>query len=60
VRFIKDTVSTWPIDPTTGLPVDVTFGGDPKLYHLGPNARPGVYQALSTRSGREVISADAD
>jgi prepilin-type processing-associated H-X9-DG protein len=59
VRFIKDTVSCWPIDPASGLPVGVTFGGSPLLYNLSPAAKPGVYQALSTRSGREVISADA-
>jgi hypothetical protein len=58
VRFIKDTVDSWTIDPNTGLPVGVTFGGNPKLYTPGPGTRFGVYQALSTRSGREVISTD--
>jgi hypothetical protein len=46
-------------DPKTLLPPGLTFDPagpylvDPKL------ARPSVYQALSTRNGGEVISADA-
>jgi prepilin-type N-terminal cleavage/methylation domain-containing protein/prepilin-type processing-associated H-X9-DG protein len=58
VRFIKDTVETWPFDSATGYPkgVSITSGG---IYVLAPGTRPGVYQALSTRSGREVVSADS-
>jgi prepilin-type N-terminal cleavage/methylation domain-containing protein/prepilin-type processing-associated H-X9-DG protein len=56
VRFLKDTINTWPYDQTTGLPQGVTF--DPAgPYKLEPGVRFGVYQALSTRSGGEVISA---
>src|SRR5262245_26460686 len=58
VRFLKDTIQTWPYDQTTGLPVGVTF--DPAgPYQLAPGTKFGVYQALSTHSGGEVISADA-
>jgi prepilin-type processing-associated H-X9-DG protein len=58
VRFLKDTINTWPYDQTTGLPVGVTF--DPNgPYKLAPRTTPGIYQALSTRAGGEIISADA-
>jgi prepilin-type N-terminal cleavage/methylation domain-containing protein/prepilin-type processing-associated H-X9-DG protein len=57
VRFLKDTIETWRYDQTTGLPVGVTF--DPAgPYILAPGTRWGVYQALSTRSGGEVVGAD--
>ena len=29
VHFVKDTIASWPIDPATGLPVGMTFGGNP-------------------------------
>jgi prepilin-type processing-associated H-X9-DG protein len=58
VKFLKDTIDTWPFDQGTGLPIGVT--GDPGTpYTLAPGRRFGVYQALSTRNGGEVISADA-
>ncbi len=56
VRFLKDTVDTWAFDSTTGLPVGVTRVDG--LFELAPGTKVGVWQALSTRSGREVISAD--
>jgi prepilin-type N-terminal cleavage/methylation domain-containing protein/prepilin-type processing-associated H-X9-DG protein len=58
VRFLKDTIDTWPIDPATRLPVGVTEESWGR-YRLAPGARLGVYQALSTRAGGEVVSADA-
>jgi hypothetical protein len=36
--------------------VSITPGG---IYILAPGTLPGVYQALSTRSGEEVVSADS-
>jgi len=58
VRFLKDTIDSWPADRNTGLPIGVTF--DPNgPYKLAPSVRFGVYQALSTRNGGEVISADS-
>ncbi|MGO9917859.1 MAG: DUF1559 domain-containing protein [Isosphaeraceae bacterium] len=57
VRFVKDTISSWPIDPATGLPVGMTFGGNPALYS---DTTPfGTYQAISSRNRGEVVSADA-
>ncbi|OJW10842.1 MAG: hypothetical protein BGO49_25370, partial [Planctomycetales bacterium 71-10] len=59
VRFIKDSVQSWPIDMANGGdPIGITYGGTCSEYQLG-TARPGVYQALSTRSGGEVVSSDA-
>ncbi len=57
VRFVKDTISSWPIDPSTGLPVGMTFGGTPALYS---DTTPfGTYQALSSRNRGEIVSADS-
>jgi prepilin-type processing-associated H-X9-DG protein len=57
VRFIKDTVDSW--NPRL---VQYTDGGDGYngTYNLSalPAGRSFVYQALSTRNGGEVISAD--
>jgi prepilin-type N-terminal cleavage/methylation domain-containing protein/prepilin-type processing-associated H-X9-DG protein len=59
VRFLKDTIQTWPYDQTTGLPAGVTF--DPSgPYQVKKGTTPGVYQALSTRRGGEVVSASDD
>ena len=44
VRFLKESIDTWPHDTVTGLPIGVTF--DPAgPYKLVPGVRFGVYQA---------------
>jgi prepilin-type N-terminal cleavage/methylation domain-containing protein/prepilin-type processing-associated H-X9-DG protein len=58
VRFLKDSISSWTNDPVTGLPYGVTRTSGTGSYVVGPEARPGVYQALTTRSGGEVVSSD--
>ena len=61
VRFLKDTIDTWPLIPPadgTLLPVGFTRGTDNSLTGV-KGAKVGVYQALSTRNGGEVISADS-
>jgi len=62
VRFLKETIDGWPVDqfgnPTGVIDPSGTFEGT-ALYSLKPGARLGVYQALSTRSGGEVISSDS-
>ncbi len=58
VRFLKDTIDSWPLDPSTGKPVGVTES-DQGMFSVGPQTRLGVYQSLSTRNGNEVISSDA-
>jgi prepilin-type processing-associated H-X9-DG protein len=56
VRFLKESIDSWPFDPATGRPRGVTYNAP--FYFAAPGSIH-VYQALSTRSGGEVISADA-
>jgi prepilin-type N-terminal cleavage/methylation domain-containing protein/prepilin-type processing-associated H-X9-DG protein len=54
VKFIKDTVNSW-------NPWNVQYNGREAAYTSvggGPLPPNGVYQALATRNGGEVISAD--
>jgi prepilin-type N-terminal cleavage/methylation domain-containing protein/prepilin-type processing-associated H-X9-DG protein len=61
VRFLKDTINCWPVNQATGIPLGIT--GDWNYYTtpftVAPTVRRGVYQALSTRAGGEVVSADS-
>jgi prepilin-type N-terminal cleavage/methylation domain-containing protein/prepilin-type processing-associated H-X9-DG protein len=57
VRFLKDSISTWRFNPATGFPVGVTDTNG--FLILSPGTQYGVYQALSTRGGGEVISSDS-
>jgi len=69
VRFIKNTINSWQINQTGQyLPAGIgqsncSDGGDGYppycIYTPSPTNPMGVYQALSTRNGGEVISADA-
>jgi prepilin-type N-terminal cleavage/methylation domain-containing protein/prepilin-type processing-associated H-X9-DG protein len=59
VRFLKDTISTWTLD-ANGVPLGVTKQNGPVWVVTDPTQyRPGVYQALGSINGGEVISADA-
>jgi prepilin-type N-terminal cleavage/methylation domain-containing protein/prepilin-type processing-associated H-X9-DG protein len=58
VRFLKETIDSWPQDRTTGLPVGLTFDPNGPYKETG-TVRRGVYQALSTRNGGEVVDATA-
>ena len=51
VRFVKETIDTWPYDPKTGNPLNAyqTKNGD---WQNLP--KPGIWQALSTRNGGEI------
>jgi prepilin-type N-terminal cleavage/methylation domain-containing protein/prepilin-type processing-associated H-X9-DG protein len=53
VRFVKETVQSWPIDSTNGHPAGAKFV--PPGYWTNVPA-PGVWQALTTRSHGEAIS----
>jgi prepilin-type N-terminal cleavage/methylation domain-containing protein/prepilin-type processing-associated H-X9-DG protein len=55
VRFIKESIDTWAFDPATGYPLGVTR--DVSVWHLGPTAHVGVWQALGSINGGEVISS---
>jgi prepilin-type N-terminal cleavage/methylation domain-containing protein/prepilin-type processing-associated H-X9-DG protein len=57
VRFIKDSIDQWRIDPTTGLPLGITQPG--VTFLLPPGTKVGVFQALSSRNLGEVLSSDS-
>jgi prepilin-type processing-associated H-X9-DG protein len=58
VRFLKNTINSWAQNPKTGAPVGLTF--DPNGPYKGAEVvSRGVYQALSTRNGGEVVSSDS-
>jgi prepilin-type processing-associated H-X9-DG protein len=65
VRFIKDSINTMPFDQSTGTPIGVIAGatqctsGSAPIYSLAPGTQLGIWQALSTRAGGKVISADS-
>ena len=69
VHFIKNTINSWQINQTGQyLPANITqtncvSGGDGYppycVYGLAAGTNFGVYQALSTRNGGEVISSDS-
>ncbi|MGO8897587.1 MAG: hypothetical protein ACLQU5_04470 [Isosphaeraceae bacterium] len=56
MRFLKDTINTWPYNPVNGEPANVYYNSLTCLFSVTPTQ--GVYQALSTRAGGEVVSAD--
>ena len=58
VRFLKETIDCWKVDPSSGLPPGISFDST-GLVHVAPRTRFGVYQALSTRGNGEVISSDS-
>jgi prepilin-type N-terminal cleavage/methylation domain-containing protein/prepilin-type processing-associated H-X9-DG protein len=65
VRFIKDSISTLPFSQTTGLPNALiatpngSCSNSAPIYSFQPGTQLGVWQALSTRAGGEVVSADS-
>ena len=61
VKFIKETINTSPYDPSSCRITNIQGGNN--AWSWIPQGQPnyasvGVYQALSTRNGGEVISAD--
>jgi prepilin-type N-terminal cleavage/methylation domain-containing protein/prepilin-type processing-associated H-X9-DG protein len=59
VRFIKDTIQQPAMNPSAAnqpLPVNITVDSNNVFTIISPLS---VYQALSTRNGSEVLSADA-
>jgi prepilin-type processing-associated H-X9-DG protein len=51
VRFIKNSIGSWNT-------LAIQFNGSNGQYNLN-GQRYGVYQALSTRNGGEVVSSDS-
>jgi prepilin-type N-terminal cleavage/methylation domain-containing protein/prepilin-type processing-associated H-X9-DG protein len=60
VRFIKETIDCWAFNPATGLPLGVTLAGTAGDYPfaMAVGSKVGVWQALASINGGEVISAD--
>jgi prepilin-type processing-associated H-X9-DG protein/prepilin-type N-terminal cleavage/methylation domain-containing protein len=66
VKFIKESINSWPNNAQQslygnyGAPQSYfsTQAGPPTVVSLNPGVTVGVWQALSTRSWGEVISAD--
>ncbi len=56
VKFVKDTIDTWMLSGT-GTPTSLRYQN--AVWSVIPGEKVGVYQALATRNGGEVISADA-
>jgi prepilin-type N-terminal cleavage/methylation domain-containing protein/prepilin-type processing-associated H-X9-DG protein len=59
VRFIKNTIQSWPLDPNTTVALGAIDNASTGSAWTYGTAVPRVYQALSTRAGGEVISADS-
>ncbi|WP_169974972.1 DUF1559 family PulG-like putative transporter [Tautonia rosea] len=55
-RFVKDSIQSWPFDRITGRPSGAIRLEGGSWDRLPP---PGVWQALGTRRGGEVVTADA-
>jgi len=60
VRFVKETIASWAQQGynSVGDPLGFAYGATCGENLMGTE-RPQVYQALATRNGGEVISADA-
>jgi len=58
VRFIKDSIDSWPMDPQTAVPLGVIQDSN-GLFQLTGGTQFHVYQRLTTRNYGEVISADS-
>ena len=56
VKFIKESINSWPIN-ASGQPTQVTLDSN-GFFVMAPGGQMGVYQAISSRNGNEVISAD--
>jgi prepilin-type N-terminal cleavage/methylation domain-containing protein/prepilin-type processing-associated H-X9-DG protein len=57
VRFIKDSIDSWQINPATGMPMGATL--DISVWALTAGSKVGVWQAIASTNGGEVVSADA-
>ncbi len=58
VKFIKETINSWKVNDATGLPNGITIDAN-MIIQVAPGTPFGVYQALSTRAGGEVVSSDS-
>jgi type II secretory pathway pseudopilin PulG len=56
VRFIKDSIQSWPANAITGNPVGASQNGQGVWVDLPAT---GIWQSLSTRSSGELLNADS-
>jgi prepilin-type N-terminal cleavage/methylation domain-containing protein/prepilin-type processing-associated H-X9-DG protein len=57
VKFLKDSIDSWPINRDTGDPKALSY--DPEgVPYIIQGAKVGVYQRLATRGSGDVVSAD--
>jgi prepilin-type N-terminal cleavage/methylation domain-containing protein/prepilin-type processing-associated H-X9-DG protein len=56
VRFIKETINSWPQQAGSAFPVGVSDNNGVLVF--APGTALGVYQKLSTRKGGETVSSD--
>jgi prepilin-type N-terminal cleavage/methylation domain-containing protein/prepilin-type processing-associated H-X9-DG protein len=59
VKFLKESIQSWQINPSTQLPTGVTLDSAGYVYQMAAGTQLGVYQQLSTVAGGEVVSSDA-
>jgi prepilin-type N-terminal cleavage/methylation domain-containing protein/prepilin-type processing-associated H-X9-DG protein len=59
VRFISDTINSWPMNAATATPLGVTQDAS-GLFQLAPGTRFGVFQALTTRAGSEISNGSGN
>ena len=57
VRFVKETIDSWPNNPNTGYPPGISYANN--LFTIAPRTYFGVWQRLSTRNFGEIVSIDA-
>jgi prepilin-type N-terminal cleavage/methylation domain-containing protein/prepilin-type processing-associated H-X9-DG protein len=58
VRFLRETIDCWRIDPATGIPPGIIIDPSHRV-RVAPETRFPVYQALSTRNGGEVFDSSS-
>ena len=56
VRFIKESIQSWSLDPITGNPAGASLSPGGWWINLPP---AGIWQALATRSGDEVVDSSS-
>ena len=56
VRFLKDSINSWAMNPENGMPVGVS-GSASSWFTIARTTKPGIYQALSTCAGSELINS---
>jgi prepilin-type N-terminal cleavage/methylation domain-containing protein/prepilin-type processing-associated H-X9-DG protein len=58
IRFIKESIDSWPMDAQTATPLGVIRDSN-GLFQLTGGARFHVFQALTTRKGGEVVDSSS-